>query len=80
MDFFQETCSNLNALMLLANQSSYDLLETFMELRKAALSMVINKPHFSVRVQITAMLHCLMSTVQLLHDCFISKYLLIFIN
>lgn len=60
--------------MLLENQSSRNLLETFMALRKAALSKVMDRPHSSVRVQITAMLHCLVSTIQLLHDCFISTY------
>ncbi|KAF2904284.1 hypothetical protein ILUMI_01887 [Ignelater luminosus] len=69
----EETSSNLNALMLLERyQNDLELLNVFIELRKTALSMVINEPHISVRVQVTAMLKCLVTTVHLLHQCFIN--------
>ncbi|KAJ8964671.1 hypothetical protein NQ314_004703 [Rhamnusium bicolor] len=67
----QETSSNLNALMLLENQSCDDLLSIFIEHRKTALNTVINTPYSSVRVQISAMVRCLITTVHLIHDCFI---------
>ncbi|KAK9679205.1 hypothetical protein QE152_g40204 [Popillia japonica] len=64
--------SNLNSLMLLESQTSSELLCTFINLRKTALIKVIQKLHSSVRHQLSAMVKCLITTVHLLHDCFIS--------
>ncbi|XP_015836994.1 conserved oligomeric Golgi complex subunit 1 isoform X2 [Tribolium castaneum] len=66
----EETSSNLNALLLLRNQSATDLLNIFIEHRKIALNTVINTSHASVRLQISAMVRCLITTIHLLHDCF----------
>lgn len=68
-----ELGNNLNSLVLLENQGTSDLLNTFVKQRNIALSTVINSSHSSVRLQISSMVHCLVSTVHLLHDCFISK-------
>lgn len=59
--------------MLLENQGTPDLLNTFVKHRKIALSTVISSSHSSVRVQISSMVHCLIATIRLLHDCFISE-------
>ncbi|CAH0551337.1 unnamed protein product [Brassicogethes aeneus] len=67
----EETSYNLNALLLLENQSTEELLSIFIQHRKTALNTVINTSHSSVRVQISAMVRCLITTVHLLHDCFI---------
>ncbi|XP_018569113.1 conserved oligomeric Golgi complex subunit 1 [Anoplophora glabripennis] len=67
----EETSQNLNALMLLENQSCKDLLSIFVEHRKTALNTVINSTYSSVRIQVNAMVRCLVTTVHLLHDCFI---------
>lgn len=72
----EETSCNLNALMLLQNQSTNELLSVFIEHRKSALNTVINKPHSNVRLQISAMVRCLITTVHLLHDCFMCKDLI----
>ncbi|XP_049823467.1 conserved oligomeric Golgi complex subunit 1 isoform X2 [Aethina tumida] len=69
----EETSYNLNALLLLENQNSQELLSIFIEHRKTALNTVINSSHSSVRVQISAMVRCLITTVHLLHDCFINS-------
>lgn len=61
-------------MLLERYQNDLELLNVFIELRKTALSIVINEPHISVRVQVTAMLKCLVTTVHLLHQCFISMY------
>ncbi|XP_044263815.1 conserved oligomeric Golgi complex subunit 1 isoform X2 [Tribolium madens] len=66
----EETSSNLNALLFLRNQSATDLLNIFIDHRKIALNTVINSSHASVRVQISAMVRCLITTIHLLHDCF----------
>lgn len=69
----EETSSNLNVLMLLEQyDNNTELINIFIELRKAALNMVINGMHSSVRAQLTAMLRCLITTIHLLHECFIS--------
>lgn len=60
--------------MLLESQTSSELLCTFINLRKTALIKVIQKLHSSVRHQLSAMVKCLITTVHLLHDCFICKY------
>lgn len=73
----EELGNNLNSLVLLENQGTTDLLNTFVNQRKIALSTVINSSHSSVRVQVGSMVHCLIATLHLLHDCFISKFLLI---
>lgn len=69
----QALANNLNSLVLLENQSTSDLLNTFVKHRQMALSTVIGSAHSSVRVQISSMVHCLIATVHLLHDCFIRK-------
>ncbi|KAL3287354.1 hypothetical protein HHI36_001828 [Cryptolaemus montrouzieri] len=66
----EQTCSNLNGLMLLQNQNTTQLISIFMDHRKTALSTVINSPHGSVRFQISAMVKCLITTIHLLYDCF----------
>ncbi|XP_030754438.1 conserved oligomeric Golgi complex subunit 1 isoform X2 [Sitophilus oryzae] len=68
----KETCQNLNALMLLENQSNEQLLNVFIEHRKTALQTLINSQFSNVRKQIAAMVRCLITTIQLLHDCFIN--------
>ncbi|KAF5299103.1 hypothetical protein FQR65_LT09461 [Abscondita terminalis] len=69
----EETSSNLNVLMLLEQyNNNTELINIFIQLRKAALNMVINEQHNSVRAQVTAMLRCLITTVHLLHECFIN--------
>ncbi|CAG9862952.1 unnamed protein product [Phyllotreta striolata] len=68
----KETSQNLNALFLLENQGSKDLISIFIEHRKTALNTVINSPYSSVRAQICSMVKCLLTTVRLLYDCFIS--------
>ncbi|KAF5273100.1 hypothetical protein FQA39_LY07590 [Lamprigera yunnana] len=69
----EETSSNLNVLMLLEHYNNDNaLINVFIELRKMALDIVISGPHSSVRAQVTAMLKCLISTIHLLHECFIS--------
>ncbi|XP_056646572.1 conserved oligomeric Golgi complex subunit 1 isoform X1 [Diorhabda sublineata] len=68
----KDTSENLNALLLLENQSSDDLVNIFIEHRKTALTTVINTPYSSVRAQICSMVKCLMTTIRLLHECFIS--------
>lgn len=70
----EELGNNLNALVFLENQGTSDLLNTFVKQRKIALSTVISSSHSSVRVQISSMVHCLIATLHLLHDCFISKF------
>ncbi|XP_066149869.1 conserved oligomeric Golgi complex subunit 1 [Euwallacea fornicatus] len=67
----EETSQNLNALMLIANQTHGELLSIFIEHRKTALKTVINSQYSSVRLQISAMVKCLITTVLLLHNCFI---------
>nr|XP_023021072.1 conserved oligomeric Golgi complex subunit 1 isoform X1 [Leptinotarsa decemlineata] len=67
----QETSQNLNALLLLENQISNNLLSIFTEHRKTALNTVMNTPYSNVRMQVSSMVKCLMTTVRLLHDCFI---------
>ncbi|XP_044746658.1 conserved oligomeric Golgi complex subunit 1 [Coccinella septempunctata] len=76
----EQTCSNLNSLMLLNNQSTNELVCVFMEHRKTALETVMNIGHSSVRVQISAILKCLITTIHLLYECFMcdSKNALIF--
>lgn len=64
---------NLNALMLLENQTSIDLLNVFINHRKIALQTVINMEYSSVRVQICSMVKCLLTTVTLLYECFLGK-------
>jgi hypothetical protein len=66
----EETSSNLNALLLLKNQSTGELLSIFIDHRKTALNTVMNTSHASVRIQISAMVRCLVTTIHLLHDCF----------
>ncbi|KAF7280737.1 hypothetical protein GWI33_005591 [Rhynchophorus ferrugineus] len=68
----EDTCHNLNALMLLENQTDDQLLNTFIEHRKTALQTLINSQFSNVRMQIAAMLRCLLTTIQLLHACFIN--------
>lgn len=68
----QETSSNLTALMLLENETSLELVRFFVEIRKAALNSVIESNHPSVRAKIAAMVRCLITTVHLLHDCFLA--------
>ncbi|RZC38420.1 conserved oligomeric Golgi complex subunit 1, partial [Asbolus verrucosus] len=48
----EETSSNLNALLLLKNQSTSELLNIFIDHRKIALNTVMHTSHASVRVQI----------------------------
>ncbi|CAH1163940.1 unnamed protein product [Phaedon cochleariae] len=67
----QETSQNLNALLLLEKQTSSDLLSIFIEHRKTALNTVMHTSYSSVRMQISSMVKCLITTVRLLHDCFI---------
>lgn len=69
----QEVSNNLNALILLENLTGTELLHTFAEHRKIALLAVINTSYPTVRMQISSMIRCLITTVHLLHDCFISK-------
>lgn len=69
----EESSSNLNAFLLLKNQSTNELLHIFIEHRKTALNTVINTPHSSVRLQISAMVRCLITTIHLLHHCFVCK-------
>lgn len=59
--------------MLIENQTNDQLLNIFIEHRKTALQTVINSQYSSVRFQIAAMVKCLITTVLLLHDCFICK-------
>ncbi|KAJ8925268.1 hypothetical protein NQ315_009096 [Exocentrus adspersus] len=67
----QETSENLNALILLENQSCDDLLSIFIKHRQTALITVINSSYSSVRIQVSSMVRCLITTIQLLHNCFI---------
>lgn len=67
----EQTCSNLNSLMLLNNQNTNELVSIFMEHRQTALGTVINITHPSVRVQISAMVKCLITTIHLLYECFL---------
>ncbi|CAG9764767.1 unnamed protein product [Ceutorhynchus assimilis] len=67
----EETSQNLNALMLIENQTNDQLLSIFIRHRKTALQTVISTQYSSVRLQIAAMVKCLITTVLLLHDCFI---------
>ncbi|KAJ8962770.1 hypothetical protein NQ318_001169 [Aromia moschata] len=69
--YTMETSQNLNALVLLESQSCKSLPSIFMEHRKTALNTVINTPYPSVRLQVSSMVRCLITTVHLLHDCFI---------
>lgn len=57
--------------MLLENQTSIDLLNVFIEHRKTALQTVNNMEYSSVRTQISSMVKCLLTTVTLLHKCFL---------
>lgn len=66
--------------MLLENQTGDDLLNIFIEHRKTALSTVINLSYSSVRVQISAMVRCLITTIRLLHECFICEFITIYIK
>ncbi|XP_022908851.2 conserved oligomeric Golgi complex subunit 1 isoform X1 [Onthophagus taurus] len=68
----EQTSRDLNTLMLLENQSSSELVNTFIEIRKAALKKVTMQNHGSVRQKLSAMVKCLTSTVLLIHDCFVS--------
>lgn len=68
----EDTCSNLNALMLLENHKCSELLCKFIKLRKNALTTVIEATHSSVRAQVSAMVKCLYTTIILLHDCFLN--------
>ncbi|XP_019759424.2 conserved oligomeric Golgi complex subunit 1 isoform X1 [Dendroctonus ponderosae] len=70
----EETSQNLNALMLIENQTNDQLLNISIEHRKTALQTVINSQYSSVRFQIAAMVKCLITTVLLLHDCFVCKF------
>nr|CAH7720901.1 unnamed protein product [Callosobruchus chinensis] len=67
----EDTSKNLNALLLLKNETCDKLLSIFIEHRKTALSTVINTSYSSVRVQICSMVKCLITTIHLLHHCFI---------
>ncbi|XP_050296714.1 conserved oligomeric Golgi complex subunit 1 isoform X2 [Anthonomus grandis grandis] len=67
----EEASKNLNALMLLENKTIDHLLSIFIDHRKTALQSVINTQYDNVRLQICAMVKCLVTTVLLLHDCFI---------
>lgn len=69
----EETSQNLNALMLIGNETDDKLLSIFIKHRQTALQTVINSQYSSVRLQISAMVKCLITTVLLLHDCFICK-------
>lgn len=71
----ENTCSWLNAIMLLENHTSTELLNKFASIRKDALKSIINESYSSVRMQIAAMVKCIYTTIQLLHDCFFSKCL-----
>lgn len=69
----EEASNNLNVLMLLENYSSdNELINVFIHIRKAALDTVLNETHTTVRIQVTAMLKCLVTTIYLLHECFIN--------
>lgn len=57
--------------MLLQNETSLDLLKIFTEARSTSLSKITKISHSSVRLQVAAMVRCLMNTVHLSHDCFI---------
>lgn len=59
--------------MLLENQTSIDLLNVFIDHRQIALQTVINMEYSSVRAQIFSMVRCLLTTVKLLHKCFLGK-------
>ncbi|VEN51670.1 unnamed protein product [Callosobruchus maculatus] len=67
----EDTSKNLNALLLLKNETCDKLLSIFIEHRKTALITVINTTYSSVRVQICSMVKCLITTIHLLHHCFI---------
>ncbi|KAK9892275.1 hypothetical protein WA026_019082 [Henosepilachna vigintioctopunctata] len=69
----EQACSNLNGLMLLQNQNTNQLISIFMDHRNTALSTVINISHSSVRIQISAMVKCLITTIHLLYDCFLNS-------
>lgn len=57
--------------MLLENQTSIDLLNVFIEHRHTALQTVINMEYSSVRVQISSMVKCILTTITLLYECFL---------
>lgn len=59
--------------MLMENQSGIDLLNLFIEHRKIALQTVIDMEYSSVRAQISSMVKCLLTTITLLHECFLGK-------
>lgn len=59
--------------MLIGNETDDKLLSIFIKHRQTALQTVINSQYSSVRLQISAMVKCLITTVLLLHDCFICK-------
>ncbi|KAL1501649.1 hypothetical protein ABEB36_006943 [Hypothenemus hampei] len=67
----EETSRNLNVLILLNCQTHNQLLSVFIDHRKTALNTVINSHYSSVRMQIAAMVKCIITTLLLLHDCFI---------
>lgn len=58
-------------MILLQTNSSLDLLNLFMDLRQSALLSIIEKQHESVRIQVAAMVQSLITTVHLIHDCFL---------
>lgn len=60
--------------MLLQIESSSYVLNFFMEVRKSALKSLVEKSQESVRIQVSSMVQCLISTILLLHDCFICQY------
>ncbi|XP_060531658.1 conserved oligomeric Golgi complex subunit 1-like [Cylas formicarius] len=66
-----EASKNLNALMLLENQTGLKILEKCIEHRKAALDGVISSQHPSIRLLVMAVIRCLLTSVILFHDCFI---------
>lgn len=59
--------------MLLENQTGMDLLNMFIEHRKTALQTVITMEYSSVRIQISSMVKCLLTTVTLLYECFLGN-------
>lgn len=61
--------------MLLENQTGVDLLNAFIEHRQTALQTVIDMEYSSVRTQISSMVKCLITTITLLHECFLGMYL-----
>lgn len=63
--------------MLLENKSQEFVITKFIELRQNSLNDLLSSDisvHSVVRVQIINLMNCIISTILLLHSCFIGKF------